>query len=99
MNNGQPRATPARKQIGRGLGRDFECENPGGPLILRLQRESCCTSTLKSLGGVGRGRGYVSWGRGYVSWRERLVVFAFTGFKERTSESAKVEVVFQELQE
>lgn len=52
-----------------------------------------------TLGGVGLGRGYVSWGRGYVSWRERLVVFAFTGFKERTSESAKVEVVFQELQE
>lgn len=42
-----------RKQIVRGFGDDFECENPGAPLIMGLQRESQSVSGIRSLGGGG----------------------------------------------
>lgn len=51
VNNGQPRAATAKETDRGRLGTGFERGNPGGSLMLRLQRESWSSSRIRRLSG------------------------------------------------
>lgn len=64
-----------RKQIGRGFGGDFECENPGGPLIMDFKGR--VEAEVES-GVWGR---WVDCGRAHVSWSWAVIVSALNRFQ------------------